>query len=319
MKSILTLLIVLVLAAISIATDATVISLDRVDAAGGREVFLCDAASIYGPDRILVARLSSIFLCDAPNAGTSQKIYRTEIRRKIQAAGIDPGRVDVRGSLETVVVGSGGDSSGNPLVRVVVGFLEKYFLGTGEIFKVEFRRLPDLRKPQPAERNYRVIESRSQRYRGHIVVVVGEEVNGKVERRYPVSAEVRTFAKVAVAVRSVKKNEMLNPEDFSLDKRETTRLREPPVTDLSQFAGKRASRNLPRGSVVTIEEIESAPVIEQGDIVTLMVERGNFTITISGRARKSGGVGDLIPVVNLSSHKEVTARVVDAKTVIVEY
>jgi flagella basal body P-ring formation protein FlgA len=38
-------------------------------------------------------------------------------------------------------------------------------------------------------------------------------------------------------------------------------------------------------------------------------------ITVSGRARSAGGIGDLIRVQNMVSNKEMTARILDASTV----
>lgn len=319
MKSILTLFIVLTASVFASTFDATVISYDKIDKSIGGEVFLCDAASIYGPDRYLVARLSSIYLCDAPESGSAQMIYRADIKRRIAAAGIDPQRVEMRGSLETVVVSADELPEGNPFAGIVKSFLENHFSRTGEMFKLEFRHLPDIKKPYNQEAKFRVIESRSQRYKGNIVIIIGEEVNNRVEHKYPVSVEVRTFAQVLVAVKSVGKRAPLEPGDFVLDRRETTNLRESPISDLTRLTGKRAARSIPRGSILTMEEIEAAPVIEQGDIVNIIVNRGSFTVCVTGRARKSGGIGELIPVINLSSHKEVTARVLDANTVVVEY
>ena len=59
----------------------------------------------------------------------------------------------------------------------------------------------------------------------------------------------------------------------------------------------------------------NVPVIVSGQLVTIIAENAGVRITVSGRARSAGSVGDLIRVQNMVSNKELAARVLDASTV----
>ena len=71
--------------------------------------------------------------------------------------------------------------------------------------------------------------------------------------------------------------------------------------------------------VVAARTLERVPIVKSGQIVTILVENEVVRITASGRAKGSGALGDLITVQNLSSQKDLAARVVDATTVRVDF
>jgi len=85
------------------------------------------------------------------------------------------------------------------------------------------------------------------------------------------------------------------------------------------LTGQQAARVIGKNSILTWNEKEPVPAIKQGDIITITLQADSFHITAQGRARKSGGVGETIPVVNLSSLKQIDAVIVDSNTVAVEY
>jgi flagella basal body P-ring formation protein FlgA len=57
------------------------------------------------------------------------------------------------------------------------------------------------------------------------------------------------------------------------------------------------------------------PVIRSGQLVTIVAESDGFRMTVTGRAKSSGGVGDIIKVENLASRKQFPARILDSSTV----
>jgi flagella basal body P-ring formation protein FlgA len=55
--------------------------------------------------------------------------------------------------------------------------------------------------------------------------------------------------------------------------------------------------------------------VVSGQLVTIVAEKAGVRITVTGRAKSAGGIGDLIQVQNQVSNKQLSARVVDAETV----
>jgi len=72
-------------------------------------------------------------------------------------------------------------------------------------------------------------------------------------------------------------------------------------------------------SPLRADYLERVPIVKSGQLVTIVAENEVVRITASGRAKVSGALGDTIAVQNLTSQKEIAARVVDATTVKVEF
>lgn len=205
------------------------------------------------------------------------------------------------------------------LEQTVIKFLQSHFSTSGEKCQIEFRHVPYLNPENALQGTLKVLDAPHQDFKGNVVIVVGLCAEDKILRKYPVSVKVRTFAPVLVARRNIDKFQPLNAAYFTLEEKETTRLKQPPVTTLNDIANMQAARLLKNGSILTIDKIEPIPAVHKGDIVTITIEGEYFLITAQGRARKSGGIGEVIPVVNLSSLKEISARIVDSQTVIIDY
>jgi flagellar basal body P-ring formation protein FlgA len=81
------------------------------------------------------------------------------------------------------------------------------------------------------------------------------------------------------------------------------------------LVGKKLRMTVRAGAPIKSNQLVNVPVIVSGQLVTIIAENAGVRITVSGRARSAGGVGDLIRVQNTVSNKEITARILDASTV----
>ena len=61
------------------------------------------------------------------------------------------------------------------------------------------------------------------------------------------------------------------------------------------------------------------PILDKGDLVTILAQRNNIRITVPGRIMEKGYAGEMIKVQNTMSSKEIFARVMDHSTVIVDF
>lgn len=130
--------------------------------------------------------------------------------------------------------------------------------------------------------------------------------------------KIRKFADVLVLLETVRRSKSITPKQLALKRMEVTSLRQRPLVELSELDGYRAGRNLKRGAILTAEDLEQVPDIENGRDVTIVYIDGLCRISADGRTLQAGQAGDYIRVKNKGSGKIILARVIDATAVAVD-
>lgn len=130
--------------------------------------------------------------------------------------------------------------------------------------------------------------------------------------------KIRKFADVLVLLETVRRSKSITPKQLALKRMEVTSLRQRPLVELSELDGYRAGRNLKRGAILTADDLEPIPDIEQGRDVTIVYTDGLCRISADGRTLQAGQAGDYIRVKNKGSGKIILARVIDATAVAVD-
>lgn len=148
---------------------------------------------------------------------------------------------------------------------------------------------------------------------GNTIFTLGIYRENDLIKAVPVSVNVTLIVNAVVTSVPVNTGEKLL--DVKIDKRLITSKSQFPVTDPAGLQGKQARRYIPAGSTIYPSMLELVPVINTGDKVNIVIEKGLIKVTAEGVARQKGGVGDIIKVVNLGSRKVVRAEIVDSSTV----
>ena len=60
--------------------------------------------------------------------------------------------------------------------------------------------------------------------------------------------------------------------------------------------------------------LEKSPIVDRGDVVTILAESDGLRVTVPGRILERGYSGELVRVENIMSKKQVYARVTDHST-----
>ena len=79
------------------------------------------------------------------------------------------------------------------------------------------------------------------------------------------------------------------------------------------------TRSMAKGDVVDAHRLKALPLIEKGDVITLVAHQGNIRILTSGISMEDGYVDQPIEVENLRSGKLVRGLVRAKNTVEVMY
>lgn len=144
-------------------------------------------------------------------------------------------------------------------------------------------------------------------------------VNGRLERNVPIRVELESLADMVVAARQLPPGTVLAADDLAVRRQDVAAVQGRFVARTEDALGKKVRTTIRQGMPLRGDLLERVPVIKSGQLVTIVGESDSLRITVTGRARSSGGVGDVIMVQNLTSSKELPAKVLDASHVLIGF
>ncbi|WP_316901266.1 flagellar basal body P-ring formation chaperone FlgA [Pseudodesulfovibrio indicus] len=146
------------------------------------------------------------------------------------------------------------------------------------------------------------------------IVLSGIGPDGRVLSRRSAVVFVDVWKTVPVAAKPLNRMERLTKDKVSF--RRVNLAYKPEVWD-GTGGPWRMARTLGRGQVFTMSHLEQVPLIEKGEMVTLVYNGNRVRLSIKAEALGEGGAGQLVQVRNVQSNKVIMATVVDSDTVVV--
>jgi flagella basal body P-ring formation protein FlgA len=151
--------------------------------------------------------------------------------------------------------------------------------------------------------------------RGPTVLRAELHLGGRTVRVMSLTADVRFFRPVVIAGRNIRRGEPLTADAFEVAERDITRQRHGFFAATDELEGLQARRPVSFGSVLSRDHVQSVPVVQRGDQLSMVLDGGNMQLSASATALQAGGVGDRIRVRNADSGKILQGWVADARTV----
>lgn len=148
-------------------------------------------------------------------------------------------------------------------------------------------------------------------------VIVRKE--GRVVGNIMARVEIEALAEMVVAARNIEPGTIISAADLVLRKQELAGTQGRYLSRIEDVAGKKSRSSIRPNLPVRPEQIEKVPIIKTGQMVTIVVENERMRVTVTGKAKSSGAEGDMITVQNLTSLKDIPARIKDASTVVVMF
>jgi len=145
---------------------------------------------------------------------------------------------------------------------------------------------------------------------GDVSLVISFSVDGRVYRKIPVTGRILVNRRVIKTARKIRKGEILGPKDLVELTEKSMRPAGTEVQSLEQVIGKRAARTLQIGQVIKREMVEVPPTVRKGDRVIIKAENSSIAVSALGKVMEDGRSGQQIRVINISSGKEIFAKVV---------
>jgi flagella basal body P-ring formation protein FlgA len=150
---------------------------------------------------------------------------------------------------------------------------------------------------------------------GAVSMALLVRVNGVVQKNLPLRLVVDAKTEMVVANRQLLTGTVLTEADISLQQREVAQAGGLHVRAIDDVIGMKLRSMVRSGAPLKSNQLEKVPVIRNGQLVTIVAESAGYRMTVTGRAKGSGGVGDVIKVENLDSRKQFPARIIDSSTV----
>jgi flagella basal body P-ring formation protein FlgA len=144
------------------------------------------------------------------------------------------------------------------------------------------------------------------------ITVAGPD--GTKRRQVAASVFVNVYKPTPVAARPLNRGDQLTPDVVTYKRKNLAYLAGP------VWSGKggpwRLTRSVGTSQVIYAGSLEAKPKIASGDKVLLKYIGKHIQLSVPAKALADGRVGEVIPVENLQSSREVLARVQDSETVV---
>ena len=114
--------------------------------------------------------------------------------------------------------------------------------------------------------------------------------------------------KIIKLKKSLEKNDIIQLNDMEtviVEKRYQTSF----FTDKKELVGRKLKKNLKLGQILHPRHLFESFDINNGDVISIVSNLGNVSVSASGEAQDSGNLGDLIEVKNLKSGKIIKGYV----------
>jgi flagella basal body P-ring formation protein FlgA len=271
-------------------------------------ILLNDIATFHPESDHRVARIRAIQVAAAPSPGKTFTISGRYLRYKIGS--ISSSKEDIRLHIpENVRVEREAQVlRKKELEEIYRDYVEEHAPPSAEIH-FESIHAPESVALPVGDLHWETRSTRSNRYVGHVPILIAFWVDGKLIRKVPISGRISISQALVLSAKRIPEGSILRKEDLVLIEERKTRVSNHALTSLDEAVGKRAKRTIRSGKQLTSQMIENPPVVEKGKRVIIMTQYRGVRATTLGKVLEDGQAGDQVRVINVSSGKEIISTV----------
>lgn len=180
----------------------------------------------------------------------------------------------------------------------------------GETLRVMMPKRPEeiavsYREPLEMEIDQLSYDAKSRTWQAMLYYSAGARTLAPVK----ISGRYEEIAAIPILKHRVGGGQMIEPDDIELKAFPTQRLQKQTVIDPAQIIGKCPKRTISAGRPIRIDEVVTMPVVNKGEMVSLVYKTPQMEIRTLGEATENGATGDIIKIRNLTSHIVVQATI----------
>ncbi len=285
----------------------------------GKEILLKDLAEVTAQSQSLSEALEALPVGQAPPPGLTRMFDPDLIVIKLRQYKIDPSGIRIESPRQVVVSGAHRVIESDELFQAAKSAVLKGREQELERITVRPDTLPSALVVSPGEVELRARPRfQSSIGLGSIPVIVEVWIDGRLYRAVSLAVRLSLMREVVVVNYPLPRHAVVKATDVRLERRDIGPLAHEPLQDLTLAVGRRTTRMLAMGEVVVSESVELPPLIQKGEVVTLMVETPRLLVTAKGIAQEGGKAGQLVRVKNTASGREVLGKLESDKTIRIE-
>ena len=178
-----------------------------------------------------------------------------------------------------------------------------------EQIRLTFLRIPELAASSGQADAIEVLNQRSKLKLGYHTFMVRFLRSGLQIKKAPVSVEAAIECPVVVAKHKIRRQRSIEANAVSLKIRRIDHDWDLVCRNIRQVVGQEASQLIRKDRLIFKNMVQLTPLVHRGDQVKLQICSGNLTIESLAIAKRSGILGDLIPIENKMTGKRLTGRV----------
>ena len=286
----------------------------------GDVIYLGQITEIEGDDPVLVQRIKKTVISSAPLPGKSRQLNENYILLRLKQEKIDLSQVRLEASKGIEVTRGFVEIAKADIKRAVSDYLKANMPWDREKVKIRDVRVTDSVILPKGKVTYSIEPLKNTDFKGSVPLPVYFKVDGRFQKRILVTADIDVMAEVVVAKRPLRRNKEITEDDIEMRLKNLAELPSNIILDPEEVLGKRAKINISPNKVLRPDLIEFPPLVKRGDVVVILAESSGLRITALGTVEeREGRRGERIKIENIDSKKSLYARVVDSKTVQVDF
>ena len=282
----------------------------------GPEIFLGNIALIHASP-FLKEVLQKIELGKAPRPGKIKHFSKRRLVSLIQSQRGLPEDALIEVPKNIYVKRASQQIKQQEIREQVNLFLADFF--EGKEYELEWIKIRELGLYPEGEVNLSIASKSNVNQQGKLSVFMDILIDGNREDSIRVSGKVALYENILCVVRNLAKGEAILEKDVYFVREKLFGLQRDVVRNIQEIQGKILKTSIQKDNYVKSSWLEEIPLIQKGDLVTLVARRNNLLIVTSGISKEDGYSDKLIRVENIGSGKIVRGMVREKTTVEVIY
>lgn len=167
--------------------------------------------------------------------------------------------------------------------------------------------------------DYRITQKPTDTRPGKKQVTAAILQEGKEQGQVKMSGNLRLFGTTVSTTKRLNRNDIIASDDIVAKRQDISMLDAGLIQDPKQALGQKLKTSLPAGAILYAQAIDAPSLVNRGERVTIVAKSQAIQITAPGEAKNSGALGEMVRVKNLTSRREIQARVLSAGVVEAEF
>ncbi len=300
-------------------SDITNIIISEKTETNDADIRLGSISDIRNGDQALIQKLQNLVIGVAPLPGKSRSFDEPYIRARLNQSGIDLAQIAIQSPGMIEVSTKSIEITKKMIEDIVFAFLDNKIPWDKNRVRVKLIQTSENLVLPDRPYSYKVVPPDRTNYLGTVSLSVVFDVQGQPSKKAWATVKIEVKTDAIVVLKPLNRNQTIEKDDVDVISMDMAELPSNYISSLEDLVGKRTLRAMNPKEVFRTDIVELPPMVKRNDRVSIVAESGSLRITAVGEVKESGSRGERVKVVNLSSNKEIFARVLDPKTVRVEF